>query len=102
LEGKTILRTFEKSTITGRKYSSVRNIKEFISKIDKFNEKPFIKMAVFNWLSPFESGNEKITNILLLKETGFNFDITNQMLTDEIGTLLEDFYEANDMKMLLS
>lgn len=102
LESKTILRTFEKSTITGRKYSSVKNIKEFISKIDRFNEKPFVKMAVFNWLSPFESGNEKITNILLLKETVFNFDITNQMLTDVVGTLLEDFYEDNNMEMLLS
>jgi len=102
LESKAVLRTFEKSTITGRKYSPVQNIKEFVSKIDKFNEKPFVKMAVFNWLSPFESGNEKITSILLLKETGFNFDITNQMLTDEIGTLLEDFYEANSMEMLLS
>jgi len=102
LESTSVLRTFEKSTITGRKYSSVQNIKEFFSKIDKFNEKPFVKIAVFNWLSPFEKGNEKITNILLLKETGFNFDITNQMLTDEIGNLLEDFYEANDMEILLS
>ena len=102
LEENSTVRDYEKSTIMGRKYSPIEKIQEYLSKIDRFSEKPFVRMAVFNWLSPFQRGNEKITNILLLKETGFNFDITNQMLTDEIGTLLEDFYEANDMEMLLS
>lgn len=102
LEEGSKIRSFEKATFVGRQYSPVEKIQEFFGKIDRFSEKPFVKMAVFNWVAPFERGNEKITNILLLKETGFNFDITNQMLTDEIGTLLEDFYEANNMEMLLS
>jgi len=73
-----------------------------VSKIYKFNDKPFLKMAVLNWIAPFEKGNEKVTNIILLKETGFNFDITNQILSEDIDFMVESFYVRNDMEKLLS
>ena len=48
------------------------------------------------------NGNSKITNLVLLKETNFNFDITNQIITDELDFLLENFYAENKMEKILS
>ena len=102
LESKSSLRKEEKMTISGITYSPVSKISEFSSKIEKFNNKPFLKLAAVNWIAPFESGNKKITNIIFLKETGFNFDIANQILCDNLPELLESFYLENDMEKLFS
>lgn len=102
LESQSSLRKTEKMTITGVMHSPVNKIEEFSSKIDKFNNKPFLKLAAVNWIAPFEKGNKKITNIIFLKETGFNFDITNQILCDNLSDLLESFYLENDMEKLFS
>lgn len=102
LESQSSLRKTEKMTITGVMHSPVNKIEEFSSKIDKFNNKPFLKLAAVNWIAPFEKGNKKITNIIFLKETGFNFDITNQILCDNLPDLLESFYLENDMEKLFS
>lgn len=102
LEEESRLRTSEKTTLMGRSFANTEKIEEFVSKINKFNNKPFLKMAVLNWIAPFEKGNEKVTNIILLKETGFNFDITNQILSEDIDFMVESFYVRNDMEKLLS
>ena len=102
LESSSTLRSNEKITLSGISHSPISKIEEFSSKLDKFNNKPFLKLAAINWIAPFEKGNSKITNIIFLKETGFNFDITNQVLCDDLPTLLERFYIENDMKKLFS
>lgn len=102
LEGTSSIRKEEKSTITGRMYASPRLIKEYLTNIGKFNNKPFLKMAALNWVAPFKSGNEKITNIIFLKETNFNFDITNQIITNDLQVLLENFYSKNNMGKILT
>ena len=102
LEEESSLRTSDKMTLSGRSFAPVEKIEEFVSKIERFRNKPFLKMAIFNWISPFKKGNEKVKNIILLKETGFNFDITNQILSEDIDYLIESFYADNDMEKLLS
>jgi len=102
LENNSSIRKTEKMTLSGISHSPVKKIKEYSSKIDKFNKKPFLKLAALSWIAPFERGNEKITNIIFLKETGFNFDITNQILCDDLPYLLEKFYFENNLEKLLS
>jgi hypothetical protein len=65
-------------------------------------DKPFLKLAYINWVEPFTTGNKELTNLIFLKETGFNFDITNQIIIDELDFMLEKFYVENHMEMLLS
>ena len=102
LEKESAVRLLEKSTISGVMLSPVEKIEEFCSKISKFNNRPFMKLAAINWVAPFEKGNKKITNIIFLKEAGFNFDITNQILCNDLPELLENFYLDNDMEKLFS
>ena len=101
VEEKTVIRNFEKSTLSGMSYASSSKINEMINKIDTIKNKPFLKLAALSWLSPFESGNEKITNLIFLKESGFNFDIANQVIDDELDFILEGFYRDNDMENIL-
>ena len=102
LEEESTVRLLEKSTLSGVMFSPVKKIEEFCSKISKFNNKPFVKLAAVNWISPFKKGNKKITNIIFLKESGFNFDITNQILCNDLPKILENFYLDNDMEKLFS
>ncbi len=102
VEKRTILRDFKKSTISGITYAPPERINELVEKVSNLNKKPFLKMATLSWISPFSIGNEKITNLIFLKETGFNFDITNQVITDELDYMLENFYLANNMENILS
>ena len=44
----------------------------------------------------------KITNLVFLKETNFDFDITNQILTDDLDYMLESFYVQDRAKTILS
>ena len=54
-----------------------------------------------SWLAPFEKGNKKITNLVFLKETNFNFDIANQIIMDELDYMLENFYHENRVEKLI-
>lgn len=101
-EGESKIRSYEKATITGTMHESVSRIKSSVSKIDKIKNRPFFKLAVLSWISPFETGNQKISNIMFLKETGFNFDISSQIITDNLSEWLADFYLSADMKNILS
>jgi hypothetical protein len=75
----------------------VSRIEEKLTKINEIKQKPFLKMALFRWVSPFESGNKKISDLIVLKETGFNFDITVQILSEEMNGMLEDFYLSSEI-----
>ena len=102
IEEKTTIRNFEKSTLSGMSYAPSQKINEMIEKVSELNDRPFLKMATLSWVSPFTEGNEKITNLIFLKETGFNFDISNQIITDELDFMLENFYRENRMENILS
>jgi len=101
IEEETTVRNFEKSTLSGMSYAPAVKLNELIDKIDTIKNKPFLKLAALSWLSPFESGNEKITNLIFLKESGFNFDIANQIIDDDLDFILENFYRDNDMENIL-
>jgi len=99
IEGKSKIRNYEKTTLHGRRYLSSNKIQEHINKIGLIENKPFCKLAMLNWISPFQKGNTKIKNILFLKEVNFNFDIANQIISDaEIDVILENFYQYNNIK----
>jgi hypothetical protein len=100
VEDVTCFRTEEKSTLSGVSYAPTNTINEYMSKVCNLNNKPFLKLAILNWLSPFDRGNRKITNLIFLKETGFNFDITNQVLIDDMDYILENFYSNNDERSI--
>jgi hypothetical protein len=102
LENNSKIRNYDRMTILGNKCASPDIINEYITKISKFNDDFFIKIAALNWLAPFEKGNHKISNIILLKETEFDFNKTNQFLDKNFSILLEKFYFENDMKNLFS
>lgn len=101
-ESKSELRKVDKITISGLTYSPVEKIKEYSTKVCKLNNKPFLKLATLSWIAPFSSGNRKITNLVFLKESNFNFDITNQIITDDLDYMLENFYREGRIKTILS
>ena len=101
-ESKSELRKVDKITMSGLTYSPVEKIKEYSTKVCKLNNKPFLKLATLSWIAPFSSGNRKITNLVFLKESNFNFDITNQIITDDLDYMLENFYREGRIKTILS
>lgn len=102
LEKKSKLRNKELISESGVRFADSKKIEEMTSKIEKFNNSPFLKIAALNWIAPFEQGNSKIINLIFLNEVGFNFDITNQVLGEDLPFLLEKFYLENDMEKLIS
>lgn len=101
-ESKSELRKVDKITMSGLTYSPIEKIKEYSTKVCKLNNKPFLKLATLSWIAPFSSGNKKITNLVFLKESNFNFDITNQIISDDLDYILENFYRAGRIKNILS
>ena len=96
-ESASCLRREEKMILGSIRCCPVSRIEEKLTKINEIKQKPFLKMALFRWVSPFESGNKKISDLIVLKETGFNFDITVQILSEEMNDMLEDFYLTNEI-----
>jgi hypothetical protein len=99
---ETVIRNEEKSTLSGISYAPVNKINMYLENACSVKDKPFLKLAYINWVEPFTTGNKELTNLIFLKETGFNFDITNQIIIDELDFMLEKFYVENHMEMLLS
>ena len=102
LELKCEIRKVDKVTLSGLSYAPVEKIQEYATKVCKLNNKPFLKLATVSWIAPFSRGNRKITNLVFLKETNFDFDITNQILTDDLDYMLESFYVQDRAKTILS
>ena len=88
--------------MSGLTYAPVEKIQEYATKVCRLNDKPFLKLATVSWIAPFSTGNKKITNLIFLKESNFNFDITNQILTDDLDYMLESFYAQDKAKIILS
>ena len=102
LESSSEIRNTEMTTLSGIAYAPTNRIVELAPKVCRIKEKPFLKIATLSWIAPFKKGNKKITNLVFLKETNFNFDITNQIVTDELDFMLENFYADNKMEKILS
>ena len=102
LESKSEIRSDNMTTLSGLSYAPVNKIVEYAPKACKIKNKPFLKLASISWIAPFKNGNNKITNLTFLKETNFNFDITNQIIADELDFILESFYLENKMEKILS
>jgi len=102
LELKCEIRKVDKVTLSGFTYAPIEKIQEYATKVCKLNNKPFLKLATVSWIAPFSTGNRKITNLVFLKESNFNFDITNQILTDDLDYMLESFYAQDSAKTILS
>lgn len=102
LETKCEIRKVDKTTLSGLTYAPVEKIQEYATKVCKLNDRPFLKLATVSWIAPFSTGNKKITNLIFLKESNFNFDITNQILTDDLDYMLESFYAQDKAKTILS
>jgi hypothetical protein len=102
LESKSEIRNDNITTMSGFSHAPANKIVEYAPRACKIKDKPFLKLASISWIAPFKSGNRKITNLTFLKETNFNFDITNQIIADELDFILENFYAENKMEKILS
>ena len=101
LESHSKIRSDHRSTLSGVSYAPANKIVEYAPKVCDIRDKPFLKLATMSWLAPFEKGNKKITNLVFLKETNFNFDIANQIIMDELDYMLENFYHENKVEKLI-
>jgi hypothetical protein len=71
-----VLRSYEHQSIYGNSFSKPKDIIDHMKMI-KYSRNPFIKHILYEWVHPFCDGNGRTGRIILLKDTGYDFDAVN-------------------------